>query len=122
MSALSTPPAADGVLRRLDDQFLELITADEELVRMEFDAIVAAGWCAPPPDSPRRRIGGGRRDRDRRPMAVSDDAGPSRASRRSRRTRRARQRSPPATGANQSFSPAWSRSTGTTLVLSGPPT
>jgi hypothetical protein len=30
-------------------EFVDLVCADEELVRAEFDAIVAAGWLAEPP-------------------------------------------------------------------------
>jgi hypothetical protein len=31
------------------DQFLEVLCADEDLVRAEFDAIIAAEWPSPPP-------------------------------------------------------------------------
>ena len=34
------------------EEFLEIVYADDDLVRAEFDAIVAAEWSAPPPDEP----------------------------------------------------------------------
>jgi hypothetical protein len=40
----------------LDEQFLDLVCSDEDLLRAEFDAIIAAGWpstaTARPPDRP----------------------------------------------------------------------
>lgn len=34
------------------DAFLDLLCADPDLLAAEFEAIVAAGWGAPPPDRP----------------------------------------------------------------------
>jgi hypothetical protein len=36
----------------LDEAFLDLVTADDDLVRAEFDALIAASWDAPPPPPP----------------------------------------------------------------------
>jgi hypothetical protein len=35
--------------RTTDEQFLDLVCADDELLRAEFDAIIAAEWPTPPP-------------------------------------------------------------------------
>jgi len=35
-----------------DDAFLDIICHDEELLRAEFDALVAASWDEPPPSPP----------------------------------------------------------------------
>jgi hypothetical protein len=40
--------------RSTDEQFLDLLLADEDLLRAEFDAIVAAEWPGPPPGRPGR--------------------------------------------------------------------
>lgn len=61
--------------RRLDDEFLDLVVADEDLLRAEFDAIIEASWSPPPanpPTSPSRPDRPGRRrstlrGRQRRP-------------------------------------------------------
>lgn len=34
------------------DEFLDILCADEELLRAEFDAIVGASWDEPPPPTP----------------------------------------------------------------------
>ncbi len=36
----------------LDSAFIDLICQDEDLVRAEFDALVAASWRLPPPEPP----------------------------------------------------------------------
>lgn len=41
------------------DEFLQLICADPDLLRAEFDAIVTAGWPSDPPPVRRRRPAGG---------------------------------------------------------------
>lgn len=43
----STPGAR--IDRRVDEQFIDLICADDELMQAEFDEIVAAEWTVPPP-------------------------------------------------------------------------
>ena len=55
--------------RSTDEQFLDLLLADEDLLRAEFDAIIAAEWPGQPPGRPgrgaraERRPGGTRRRR-----------------------------------------------------------
>jgi len=57
--------------RSTDEQFLDLLLGDEDLLRAEFDAIIAAEWPGQPPDRPgrgaraERRPGGTRRRRPR---------------------------------------------------------
>jgi hypothetical protein len=41
---------------QIDDAFWDIVTGDAEWVRDTFDAIVAAGWDAPPPPAPPDRI------------------------------------------------------------------
>ena len=40
--------------RSTDEQFLDLLLGDEDLLRAEFDAIIAAEWPGQPPDRPGR--------------------------------------------------------------------
>jgi hypothetical protein len=35
-----------------DEEFLAIVCAEEDLLRAEFDAIIAAGWPSPSPDPP----------------------------------------------------------------------
>lgn len=44
-----TPLAGDGRLRgaEVDEEFMALVCADEELLAAEFEAIIAAGWSPP---------------------------------------------------------------------------
>ncbi|WP_410791073.1 hypothetical protein [Kribbella sp. C-35] len=47
--------------QQLDQAFLDLTLADDELMRAEFDALIAAVWespCEPPLDKPCPRGGG----------------------------------------------------------------
>ena len=39
----------------IDDEFVALIYSDEELLRDEFDALMAAAWTSPPPADARDR-------------------------------------------------------------------
>jgi hypothetical protein len=82
-----------------EDQFLDLICSDEELVRAEFDAIVAAGWPGASADPPRDDV-----PRADRPLSAARSTRSARRSKRLRPTGRAqfasvnawaRQRSPP---------------------------
>ena len=51
-----------GEPARVVEDFLDLLCTDDELVRAEFDEIIAAAWPDRPDLPPRRRIGGnGRR-------------------------------------------------------------
>ena len=53
-SAALPPPAAD-----VQDDFLALVYADEELVRAEFEEIIAAAWPSRPvPRDPSDRVAG----------------------------------------------------------------
>jgi hypothetical protein len=92
---MTTPVAQQSPVRDSEADFLDLICADEKLLRAEFDAIIAAGW---PDEPPTVRGTGCRRDRppagSRGAPAVDDwlrrpacDAPEIRA--------RSRQRSPP---------------------------
>jgi hypothetical protein len=44
----------DGTTLTADERFVELLCADEELLRAEFDAIIAAEWPSPVPAEPDR--------------------------------------------------------------------
>lgn len=46
-------PCGEGIARTIDEEFLELLCSDEELLRAEFEAIVAAEWPTPPMRPPR---------------------------------------------------------------------
>jgi len=73
----------------LEDEFPALLCGDEEAVRAEFDAIIAANWAEPPvPPAPRRPVP---RTSYRRVVHLSGDSGVA-------TTPWARQRSPPGTG------------------------
>ncbi len=54
-----TPLARDGHLRGadVDEEFMALVCADEELLAAEFEAIIAAGW-SPPTAVPREAARG----------------------------------------------------------------
>jgi hypothetical protein len=74
-------PHADGstATRGTDEQFLELVCADEDLLRAEFDTIIAAEWPSPPPAEPDRGADAERRPRRaRQPREASAAALPNR--------------------------------------------
>jgi hypothetical protein len=88
-------PRTDGSTATLgtDEQFLERVYADEDLLRAEFDAIIAAEWPSPPPVEPGSAGADGRPDRAERRGdigALLPPRGPHTAI-----GARARQRSPP---------------------------
>lgn len=61
---MSTNTSSDGLSTRtpVDEEFLDLLLGEDDLVRAEFDAIIAAEWPDPPrPPSYRGAAGGGRR-------------------------------------------------------------
>jgi hypothetical protein len=65
--------------RSTDEQFLDLLLADEDLLRAEFDAIIAAEWPGPPPGRPGRGARAERRPgetRRRRPRAAGSPGWP----------------------------------------------
>jgi len=94
MPQIRPPNSADA--RSSEDQFLDLLLADDDLLQAEFDAIIAAEWPGPPPNLPRRRVRGGpdpgRRRRHRATATKRPGAG-----RRPPEDGSARQRSPPRT-------------------------
>jgi len=53
--AQQTQPDSDAATRDTDQEFLDLVCADEELLRAEFDEIIANGWPSPPTGPPTRR-------------------------------------------------------------------
>lgn len=79
--------------RTVDETFLDLVTRDDDLVRAEFDALIAASWDAPPPPPPAAPA-----PADRPPgWPEPSHPGPPRLADRRRPGRRvSRQRSPPA--------------------------
>lgn len=95
MSAI--PSRAETDLRRTTEEFLDLICADTDLLRAEFEAIIDATWSPPPahpPASPGRADRPGRREPDRRRTRTGHDIdGPG--GQRVHGTRSACQRSPP---------------------------
>jgi len=56
---MPTTPGTSDSTRTVDEQFLDLICSDEDLLRAEFDAIIAAEWPSPP-TTPRRGAAGER--------------------------------------------------------------
>lgn len=95
MSTISSSHDAD--LRRLDTEFLDLVLADEDLLRAEFDAIIQATWSPPPaspPASPSRCDRPGRRGAPQ-PRSQPRNEIEAAGGLESRRSPRARQRSPP---------------------------
>jgi hypothetical protein len=57
MSRICPPDSVDDT-RSAEEQFLDLLLADEELLRSEFDALIAAEWPGLPPNLPHRRVRG----------------------------------------------------------------
>ncbi|HEU4547490.1 MAG TPA: hypothetical protein VFR88_14450 [Microlunatus sp.] len=88
------PPDSAEDTRSAEEQFLDLLLADDDLLRAEFDAIVAAEWPGPPPNLPRRRVRGGPDPRRRRHHRATVTKAPG-AGRRPPVDGAARQRSPP---------------------------
>jgi len=50
--ATLTQPNRPATTCDMDELFLELLCADEDLIRSEFDAIIAAEWPSPAPPEP----------------------------------------------------------------------
>jgi hypothetical protein len=76
----------------LNDAFLDLAFADQEIVDAEFEELIAASWEPPPPAPPARPEPADRPPYRYLPRAA-DPPAPGRSTR--PRTRPARQRSPP---------------------------
>src|SRR6478735_1305389 len=91
----AAPAAHVGAAPTVDEEFLELVYADEQMVRAEFDSIIAQEW---PTDHPPAAPTGATPATDPRPRPQRGPRG-VRASRRRRRHQGAgrwrRQRSPP---------------------------
>lgn len=67
---MPTHPEAEAIERSVDERFLDLLCSDTELVRAEFDAIIAAEWPDPPsPEIRRQPASGPRPEHPRRPSA-----------------------------------------------------
>ena len=61
-----TRPRDGDTTLTADQRFVELLCADEDLLRAEFDAIIAAEWPSPPPAEPDRGADAERRPRPAR--------------------------------------------------------
>jgi len=89
------PPGRVDDTPSTEEQFLDLLLADDELLRVEFDAIIAAEWPGPPPNLPHRRVGGGPDPGGKRRYRAAATGGPG-PGWRPKVGGSARQRSPPA--------------------------
>lgn len=71
VAAQADASAMQSAVRGVDEEFLELICADEELLRAEFDAIIDQEWLSrpPPADPPAASPGPGPGPRRHRPPA-----------------------------------------------------
>jgi hypothetical protein len=45
------PTEQSGAVPSVEEEFLALLCSDEELLRAEFEEIIAAEWPSPPPDA-----------------------------------------------------------------------
>jgi hypothetical protein len=91
--SVDAPPSAD-------EEFLELLCADQALLRAEFDAIIAAEWPNPPPADPDHGAGASRRPNRPRQRRETSVAGLRNQPRHPGIGRWTRQRSPPARGSH----------------------
>lgn len=91
---MSATTVGAGESRGTEERFLELVCADEELVRAEFEAIVAAQWTDPPMSRYGPHAGGHQRGSPVRAALVRLTTAPS-GLWRTGPDRKARQRSPP---------------------------
>jgi len=80
--------------RSLDEELVDLVCADEQWLREEFDAIVAREWAAEPPAATPRDAAPRPDQASPRP-ATGDSAPPRRRPRRPAVGRWRRERSPP---------------------------
>ena len=94
------PPDSAEDTRSAEEQFLDLLLADDDLLQAEFDAIIAAEWPGPPPNRPRRRVRGDP-DPGRRRHRATATKRPG-AGRRPPVDGSARQRSPPSNNQEKS--------------------
>jgi hypothetical protein len=82
----------------VDEEFLALICADEELLRAEFDAIITASWGQPRPVAPRPRARGPALPSGPRSRCRPVDGGMRRPQREPGGEGHFRQRAPPGAG------------------------
>jgi hypothetical protein len=88
-------PSAEEARGLAAEQFLELLCADPDWVRAEFDAIMAAEWPIPPPTGPRRGAGADQAPHRPASPVEPDGAAPARRDRMTPGSASALQRSPP---------------------------
>jgi hypothetical protein len=104
-SAPQRSDVAVAAANEVEEKFLALVYADEELLRAEFDALIAATW-----DQPRQPAGPRRASRPtppprRRPRPEFARPGPMRAQHYPGAEARTRQRAPPDRTSNQAPHP-----------------
>ncbi len=99
MKLMTTVPEVRArVTTRLDEQFLELVCADDQLLEAEFEAIIADAWAARPPVAS-RRVASSPTGRPRQRAATrGPEVSPGRARRHPGAGGWRRQRSPPRFG------------------------
>jgi len=91
---MPTPSPGDLTARTVNEQFLDLICKDLELLRAEFDAIIATEWPSPPMPSAPGPIGARPVNREAH-RSVDDAPGAGSTMQRPGVGEWARQRSPP---------------------------
>lgn len=76
VTVMPTTGEPDGDIAALstNELFVDLLCADEDLLRAEFDAIIAAEWPGQPPDEPGYEDSAGRPRRARHHRKSSDPA------------------------------------------------
>lgn len=77
------------------DMFVELVCQDDDFVRAEFDAIIAASWPSPPPDLPPSPPRPQEPNRPHPPLRCTSHRGSRWKEGSSEHRQRSRQRSPP---------------------------
>ena len=92
----TTPARRANAEHSSDEKFLALVCSEEDLLRAEFDAIIAAAWPDPPSREPHRDRAPQHRPRSVRHRTPPGLAGPATPPRPPGTAGPARQRSPPA--------------------------
>jgi hypothetical protein len=103
----SAPQRSDVVVAadEVEEEFLALVYADEELLRAEFDALIAATWGQPRQPARPRRASRPTPPPRRRPRPEFAQPGPMRAQHDPGAEGRTRQRAPPDRTSNQAPHP-----------------
>ena len=91
----TTPTVEDRTVKCVDEQFLELVLADEQLLRAEFDAIITQAWASRPPPVRRRGASPAADSHPREPLVPPTPGAHWRRRRRPGLGGWRRQRSPP---------------------------